>query len=393
MSRDFNSTNRDGSLKRMAYSLKWATDAYRDSLEPVFKDVHFVERQHYGVIDYQNNSIIPNSEALVSIDNAKVFAPVADSISLMRLNLKSAIQRGSMSPEGSVFGNMSVVKAYQNPKLKYGEYLGNILRFYNESHIPNVVGIINIPSYETYVKHFLKFILENTDDIAITLTRWNTSYRSNILDTGLAFSYLDIPMDADQQKIDEIVDNPNFQYMKNLAMNMGFCISNRNPNILIYDIANPANNGILAKYGNYNLPFFFNNNYIKTCTIDMKLLISNINIYYNKYAQKNSLIRVDKLLCDKVSTTFIRPQLVNYTSNPFSDIEELEIYTDIRSVEEGKPFNPRKVENIKKKAKNILKRLDKASAIGYINDVFKDQVWNKDHGYHDLGQKLKDRTL
>jgi hypothetical protein len=103
MSRDFNSTNRDGSLKRMAYSLKWATNAYRDSLEPVFKDVHFVERQHYGVIDYQNNSIIPNSEALVSIDNAKVFAPVADSISLMRLNLKSAIQRGSMSLKKEVY--------------------------------------------------------------------------------------------------------------------------------------------------------------------------------------------------------------------------------------------------------------------------------------------------
>ena len=32
------------------------------------------------------------------------------------------------------------------------------------------------------------------------------------------------------------------------------------------------------------------------------------------------------------------------------------------------------------------------SAMGYINDMFRDQVWNKDHGYHDSLQKLRGKT-
>ena len=39
-----------------------------------------------------------------------------------------------------------------------------------------------------------------------------------------------------------------------------------------------------------------------------------------------------------------------------------------------------------------MKRFDKMNAIGYINNEFKDQVWNKYSGYHDLVQKLKGQT-
>ena len=41
----------------------------------------------------------------------------------------------------------------------------------------------------------------------------------------------------------------------------------------------------------------------------------------------------------------------------------------------------------------FLKRLDKLAAMSYINDEFKDQVWNKDFGFHDLKAKLEGKTI
>ena len=39
-----------------------------------------------------------------------------------------------------------------------------------------------------------------------------------------------------------------------------------------------------------------------------------------------------------------------------------------------------------------MKKFDKMSAMSYINNMFRDQVWNKNHGYHDLLKKLKGKT-
>jgi len=392
MTRDFNSTNRDGAFKKFVFSKKYQAQAFEDSLDPALKDVHFKERLHYGVVDEQNNSIIPIADSLISVDNGRLLPPVADSVSLMKLNLQAAIQRGHISQSGEIFGNMTVLKAYQNPKEKYGEYLGNILRFYNDTHIPNSLGIHSISSHKSYVKNFFKFILENTKETPITLTRWNTSYRSSILDTGLAFSFSNIRMDEDQRKVNEIIDNENFQYFRNLCLNMGFCISNSNPNILIYDIANPATAGILGSYGNYNLKTFFTNNFIKTYTLDMNLLITYINIYYNKYAQKNSVLRTDSIKCGRPHTTYSTMQTESTNTRIYSDLEELHLYVQIRNVEEGSPFSQGKVNNIHKRSKFLLKTLDKAEAMSYINSIFRDQLWNKDFGYDDLAKQLKGKT-
>ena len=146
MARNFNSNNSTiPRIDRIYYRVKWEATAYPESngLGPnMIKDLGFVERVHYGMIDHENNSVIPDEQFIVSTANGRVFDFVADSYSLMRLNQQASVERGLVALEGSALGNLDMVKSYSNPKLKYGEYLGNILRFYNE-HIPNIVGNIN----------------------------------------------------------------------------------------------------------------------------------------------------------------------------------------------------------------------------------------------------------
>lgn len=395
--RNFDSTNKTRPLvNRLLQRGRWETQAYPENggLGPsMIKDANFLERVHYGVIDHENNSVIPNENFIVNTSNGRVFDFVADAYSLMRLNFTTALQKGLISIEGSAFSNLTMVDSYTNPSLRYGEYLGNILRFYNETHIPNVLGINSITHYEDYVNYFFDFLLKNYANIPITLTRWNTSYNSRILDTGLAFSYSKINYDADQIKIDQIIDHPSFSYFKNLSLNMGFSILHNNPNILLFDLNSPSTSTIRQSYGLYNLETIFNNRYIKTYTLDNNLVYYNINIYYNKYVLKNSQTKVVSVKCGKTISEYIRLSAVPFNHRIYSDEQEVNLYCKIRNLEEGFPFSSQKVDDIFKKAKYFLKKVDKPSAMSYINSIFKDQVWNKDFGYHDAKKKLEGKTM
>jgi hypothetical protein len=396
MSRDFKSNNNFQSIEeRVYYRYKWDTEAYteNDGLgEVCIKDTLFVESLHYGVIDHDNNSIIPNEEYLVSTRSGRVFDFVADSYSLMQLNFRTALERGIVSNAGSSFGNLQMLSSYSNPRLKYGRYLQSIFQFYNKTYIPNTLGITSIASYEDYVKNFFNFFLKELSSTPLTLTKWNTSLNSSILDTGLSFSYADISYSDDQKKIDQIIDHPCFEYVKNLALNMSFSIVHNNPNIMLYDLNSPAGASIRNSYSLYNLSSIFNKRYIKTYSLDNNELYNNINISYNKYVFENSLTKHVYVKCGKTVSEYFSLEPVSLTNRPYTDLEEVWYYTQIRNVEEGNVFKTQTLDNIFKKAKYFYKKLDKESAIGYINSMFRDQVWNKNNGYHDLKAKLEGRT-
>lgn len=396
MSRDFNSNNKTKPIiNRMIYRAKWGFEAYpeNDGNGPnMLKRLSFVERVHYGVIDSENNSVIPDEQFMVSTRSGRMFDFVADSYSLMRLNFATALQKGLVGNAGSVFGNLDVVSSYTNPKVKYGRYLEGIFQYYNKTHIPKVLGINSIASYDDYVKNFFKLFFDQGKNMPLTLSRWLTSTNSSVLDTGLAFSYADIPFGEDQLKIDTIIDHPCFEYIKNLSMNMGFSILHNSPNILLYDLNSPAGSSIRTSYGFTTLQSIFDNRYIRSYTIDNSLLYNNININYNKYVFENPQTKIVTVQNCKTVSEFLRLEPVGFDKRPFSDLEEIWYYILIRNKEEGDPFNSQKLENIYKKAKYFLKKVDKPSAMGYINNMFRDQVWNKDHGFHDVRQKFLGQT-
>ena len=175
-------------------------------------------------------------------------------------------------------------------------------------------------------------------------------------------------------------------------MNMGFSVLHNNPNICLFDINSPATRTIRQSYGLYNLNTLFNNRFIKTYTLDNNLLFININIYYNKYAQKNSQTKIVSVQCGKTVSDYIRLSTVPFNHRPYNDLKEIDLYIKIRNVEEGSPFSQAKLKDIYKKAKYFLKKVDKLEAIGYTNEVFRDQVWNKDYGYHDTKAKFENKT-
>tara|TARA_R100001015_G_C4635074_1_gene203375 strand:- start:3026 stop:4318 length:1293 start_codon:yes stop_codon:yes gene_type:complete len=395
MSRLFLQQKTNNSFTQWYYKQKWKSDAYTENSgigSESVKDFNFVERSYYGLVDHENNPVVPNDEFMVQLKDGRVLDFVADSVSLMRLNYLSAVRIGSISPSDSFLNELGIISSYENPRIRYGEYLRNILQFYNETHIPISLGKHSITSYDDYVNNFFKFFLKEGKNIPLTMSKWLISKHASVFETGLAFSFTDIPPDEDQRKVDEIIDSDSFEYFKNLTLNMGFSISHQNPNVLVYDLASPATASIRNKYSLFNLDKVFKDRFIKACTLDLQLLNNNINIYYNKYVENNSLVRVVKTEKCKTVSEYIQLSKVAINKRAMSDHQELEFYIKVRNTEEGMPYSNEDVKKIYKRAKILLKRLDKTQSIGYINNRFKDELWNKDYGYHDLVKKLKGDT-
>ncbi len=118
MARNFDSNNKDGANKRFNARSLYKTKAHRGVLgqgTKAVRDNHWVEMIHYGLIDHNNNSVIPDELYIVDTQYGRVFDFVADSYSLMRLNWTTALQRGLVSEAGSAFGNLEMVRSYVNP--------------------------------------------------------------------------------------------------------------------------------------------------------------------------------------------------------------------------------------------------------------------------------------
>ena len=362
------------------------------------KDLNFVERINYGFIDNSNYSVIPNENMLVPLkyvlDPSKaerVFDFVADAYSNMRLNFTVACQKGLILQEGAAFGEFKATKTYKSPMIRYGEYIDKIFTGYTK-YINRIVDISNITSYKEYVNYFIKYIYSEGFNNPITMTRFQKSILSSITDTGLAIEYFKMPVDADQRKIDEIIDHPSFPYFENLCYNMGFSILKNRPNILLFDISSPAAKPYLSRLGLFNLDIIFEKRFNKTHMHDMNILLNYININYNNFVLTNPRTKVVTVRCRKTVSHMIYRQQVAIDTIPYNDNQLLSIYSNIRNVEEGQPFTKEKVNEITRKAIFFHKRFDKERAMGYISSEYKDQVWNKTSGYDDHINKLRGRT-
>ena len=400
MSREFKSTRFLRTRPEWFYGAKWKTEAYSENKgagPKAVKDLGFVERIHYGMMDDENYAVIPNDLHIVPLDNSdpisspRVFDFVADAWAIMKLNFTVACQKNLIQQSGAAFGEMNVIRAYENPKIKYRKYIQTVLQRFNSVYIPTVVGIDNITSYDHYVNAFFKMLGVVYENRPITMSRWLKSNGSSILDTGLAIKYFDIPSGMDQTKIDTIIDHPSFPYFKNLCLNMGFSILHNQPNILLFDMASPAARPYLMRKGLYDLDKIFNSRFNKSYMTDMDILYNNINLYYNRYTLLHPDIQILTIKCNKVDERWIRRQTVDLLIRP--DYYKLLMdYVQLRNIEEGYPYTEQKAQDIYKKAKYLYKKVDNVEAMRYITSVFKDEVWKKDYGYDDLVKSVKEKS-
>ena len=179
-------------------------------------------------------------------------------------------------------------------------------------------------------------------------------------------------------------------------MNKGFSIMQNAPWCLIADLGSPA---MIPYYENRNIKSvnsFLASRFKFANRRDMPILINKLNYNYNSLIILHPYQRQVKITCknnSKINIIDRSPidstlQLSNYW---------IKMYTEVRNIEEKKPFNSHQVNTIIRKAtKKLITPLDKHPAFSYIDGRFNANLFERPWGFAHLQRrtiKAKEQEL
>lgn len=359
---------------------------------PEIKDFNAYEFQYYGTMDDENYSINPRINMLRDLPSRDPFnthqalEPVVRAYNDLLMKYNNCIANGQLAKTGP-FGDMKVIQAYTPPVGEYDKHMGNVLLRMNTMSNPDMMNSNNIiTNYNDYVKRFFDIIYNEANYHATTMSGFMKSNKSNVLNSGLAIKFYDIDYDDDSTKVEELVNDHNFAFFRNLCLNFGFSISHNNPNIIVFDISSPVASRYFTRTNTKEILFSL---FEKTYKKDILYLNNNIKLYYNKYVYLYPETTTTYVNCGKTFQSKITRRPLGILEDP-PKYDEITAYTKIRNTEEGNKFSKAKIDNIIKKAKYLQKKFDKTRAMGYISNMFKDFVWQRPYGYDDFLESLKE---
>ena len=394
MARKFIGSNNDPSSRRTwYYRAKFEVDAYTqpNAGSNEIKELTFFERQYFGTIDNQDYPVTPKEENIVAtVGGKRILNFVNDAFRVMKRRMNTAVEYNKISRSSPYFVQFNPAQTYRPPDDDYRIILENVLLNYNVKEIPNRVGLDKITCFDDYVKHFIKIISTEIKDGYYTQSKWCRSPAASVFNSGLAISIANLKKGEDQEKINDFIDHPDFDYYLKLALNSGFAVSKDTPWVLVFDLASAGAAPFLSPYNVRTLDDIFRVFYNRTELNDIILLRNILYKYYNNFIITNRINRANKANCKKSYTEyFIRdPLTIEKLDEQYSEEWFLDYYIDLRNAEEGAPYKEQSLRSIKKIAKNYYKTLDRSSALSYIASRFVIQTWSKPYGYDDTLDKL-----
>ena len=389
MAREFEGTNNVASAKDLWWHrANFKVNAYKGGIKET-KDLSFFEQAYYGTIDHEDNSIMPKTNYLKPLTATGNPATgmvamdfVVDAFDDVRKSFQYACNAGLLEKSNPLMYSMEAKRAYRSPYKDYETNLSGIFLRYNTEILANHTDLNNITDFDAYVKLFLKIISRDQTRTPITMEKWCRSTSASVFHSGLAIDIADLDIDNDQTKIDNFIDDKNFNYYKKVMLNRGFSLMENAPWILIADLQSPAMAPYLGRYRINKFEDIFNR-YNITYNINLNTIKRIIVKYYNFFAITNSEIK-ELIVCNgKTMQKYTRRQRTSL--NLIDDDYWYDLYISFRNYEEGHPFTENKIKSIKRRAKI----LDKNKVMGYINNRFGNQTWNKPFGFDDFVRNVR----
>jgi len=384
---------RESIIKRADYSVN-AIPLLPETNEPTLetrqlKDFLLNEKIFIGRVDGSFNPVFVNQKELDNFgpeSNTKVgLRVVTEAYKDMKRKYDRDFAQGYINQNAPALTELSVKKAFINP---FDDYKNN-LRSRTEdflTYVKNNRLINNIEDFDSFVNPFLQYIKDTAKERPITRSMYFLTRKYSPLSTGLAFEVDNAPYSEDQYKIDAYYRQKNFQYFKNLASRYGFVIDKNIPWRLVADLNSPQMTPYIEKaFGfpggsNYVLGVA----YTQTYGDDIPSIINLMVQFYNRIAQHRARTVIKESgptvgaggrstfnMCSKQRKTIRRRQVdPRRIPNAYPDEFWLDKYVRIRNIETGLDYNDAQVEQISKNAGNIVKKLDRPSAMRYVISKF-----------------------
>lgn len=384
---------RESIIKRADYSVNaipFLPEVNEPTLETrQLKDFLLNEKIFIGRVDGSFNPVFVNQKELDNFgpeSNTKVgLRVVTEAYKDMKRKYDRDFAQGYINQNAPALTELSVKKAFINP---FDDYKNNLRSRTEEflSYVKNNRLINTIEDFDSFVNPFLQYVKDTGKQSPITRSMYFLTRRYSPLSTGLAFEVDDAPYSEDQYKIDAYYRQKNFQYFKNLASRYGFVIDKNIPWRLVADLNSPQ----MTPYIEKAFGFAGGSNYVlavaytQTYGDDIPSIIDLMVQFYNRIVQhrpKTVIVESGATaasggrsafnVCSKQGKTIRRRQVdPRRMPNAYPDGFWLDKYARIRNIETGLDYSEAQIQQISKNAENIVKKLDRPSAMRYIISKF-----------------------
>jgi hypothetical protein len=363
---NFKGTNKFKLTKFIFYErLRFKNTAYEDIDHTNLKEFDFSSFALYGKVNQQYDSVYLNESFLSPIKNSNKLAIsfVSQAFNNIVERFKVANNLEIISNEEKYLTNVKCYDSYKSPVKLYENYMNDLLRTYNKKYLKNK----KIRSFKDYVDTLLPYAKKIGSGFPMTFSSWIKSKRCPRNVSGLMINISNNNYGNDSLKEKDFINSKNFNFYVNTCKSNGFFVTERNPSVLIADFDSQQMRSVIEQ-NNLNTTSFF-----EMCELayprDIEFLTSKIVEYYDLLIQNAN-----------INNNYN----INYLNNNI-----LNIYTNIRNIEEDYPFGQADINEFINNAKKLEKRVDNRKAIDYINIRFRSTYASKYGGLNYYNKKFE----
>jgi hypothetical protein len=382
---NFKGTNKFKLTKFIFYErLRFKNTAYEDIDHTNLKEFDFSSFALYGKVNQQYDSVYLNESFLSPIKNSNKLAIsfVSQAFNNIVERFKVANNLEIISNEEKYLTNVKCYDSYKSPVKLYENYMNDLLRTYNKKYLKNK----KIRSFKDYVDTLLPYAKKIGSGFPMTFSSWIKSKRCPRNVSGLMINISNNNYGNDSLKEKDFINSKNFNFYVNTCKSNGFFVTERNPSVLIADFDSQQMRSVIEQ-NNLNTTSFF-----EMCELayprDIEFLTSKIVEYYDLLIQNAKYTVEAKVSRNNRSYIKIGNINNNYNINYLNN-NILNIYTNIRNIEEDYPFGQADINEFINNAKKLEKRVDNRKAIDYINIRFRSTYASKYGGLNYYNKKFE----
>ena len=270
---------------------------------------------------------------------------VVDAFNDMSQQFRKAVQIGTIRPNDPFLSNLQIFKAYQNPKSLYVTHYKTQTTAIDDQFTEEK---IKVRHFDEFITELMILLKKSAPRISFTKPGYIKSRYCPIACSALAIEVADIDVTSDDDKINDFMSSPNWQFYIAACNNYGFMIDQNIPWRIVADIDSEGMKEYYSKYG------------IQATTdeiLEFSYSYVHIDYYLNrfKYDLYNLYNKVKKdhfrepVNCGDITTSkVVYPHVYTFDelTHLYPEQYFLNLYFKIRTLEEETPPAPDVLNNV-----------------------------------------------
>ena len=234
----------------------------------------------------------------------------------------------------------------------------------------------DIENFDDFVTSFTRLIERTSLLIPFTKTEYIVSKYSSPLTSGLIVEFADNLHGEDQPKINDFINNINFELYREIASRNGFAVDMNAPWRLIADVGSVAMQQFMGFYGN-DLNTMFDNYYYKSSFFDIPSLKSYMFSFYNSFVRSFPKMRSHIITTrsgKNISLTEVKDRAMlghREFRSKYTNLFWIRLYLYIRAKETNRDWDQYKFDHVVKRASDFFTYSGERATIKFIDKEVK----------------------